>query len=123
MSAICARHNVGLTRLYYRVLDDHDVPRRRPVGPTEISARRRGAIAAAFHAGDTLHAVADRFGESPSTVSSIGRRDHQPRGHVRSRDKLGELIVTWFTGGTLTGSSVKRSPGSGSAPGAAASPL
>ena len=75
VSAICATHRIGLTRLY-RILDEHRIPRRRPNAP-RLPNRLRERILADYAAGREVPDIARRHRVSTSTVSSIANRAGQ----------------------------------------------
>jgi transposase-like protein len=100
VGAICATHQIGLTRLY-RILDRHQVERRRPNAP-RLPKRLRQRILADYIAGVDVDKIAHRHGVSHGTVSNIAARHGVLRNPHRNRDELVELVVRWFIGGDTT---------------------
>ena len=101
VTAICATHRIGLTRLY-RILDEHRIPRRRPNAP-RLPKRLRERILADYAAGGEVPDIARRHRVPTSTVSSIATRAGITRNPRRDRDNIVGLIVRWLAGDdTLT---------------------
>jgi transposase-like protein len=100
VNAICARHQIALTRLY-RILDRHRIPRRQPNAP-KLPARLRRRILDDYLAGVDTEEIAHRHGVGHSTVSNVAARHGVLRKPHRSRDELVELIVRWFIGAETT---------------------
>ena len=100
VDAICAAHQIALTRLY-RILDRHRVPRRQPNAP-KLPKRLRERILADYRAGIDTEEIASRHGVGHSTVSNVAARHGMLRNPHHSRDDLVELVVRWFVGGATT---------------------
>jgi hypothetical protein len=100
VNAICAAHQIPLTRLY-RILDRHRIPRRQPNAP-KLPRRLRERILADYRAGVGTEEIARHHGVGHSTVSNVAARHGVLRNPHRSRDELVERIVDWFVGGETT---------------------
>jgi len=100
VDAICATHQLPLTRLY-RILDRHHIPRRRPNSP-RLPKRLRERILRDYQAGIDVAEVARRQGVSPATVSGLAVRHGVSRVPKYSRDDLVELCVCHLVGDDLT---------------------
>jgi hypothetical protein len=100
VDAICASHQIGLVRLY-RILDRHQIPRRRPNAP-KLPKRLRQRILTDYRAGVPTEVIAHRHGVSHGTVSNIAAKPGVLRSRFRSRDELVELVVRWFVGDETT---------------------
>ena len=99
--ALCVQHRIGVTTLY-RILDDCHVPRREPDHAQRTPELVQDQIAAAYQRGDTVAAIAKRFGVSKGTVSNVGRRRFGQRMTVRRHGEMVELIVRWLFDGDLS---------------------
>jgi hypothetical protein len=99
VQAICDHHGIALGRLY-RILDRHQVERRRPNAP-RIGERRRGRILASYRAGERVEDIARRHRVSPATVGNIAVKAGEVRQHQRTGRELVELVVAWFCGADL----------------------
>ncbi len=100
VDAICATHQLPLTRLY-RILDRHQIPRRRPNAP-RLPKRLRERILGDYNDGLDVLDVARRHGVSPATVSGLAVRHGVSRVPKYSRDELVELVVRRLVGDDLT---------------------
>ena len=98
--AICATHQIGLTRLY-RILDRNQIPRRRP-NAARLPKRPRERILRAYTNGDDVAEIARRHRVAPSTVSSLAVRQGISRVQQNSRDEPVELVVRYLRGDDLT---------------------
>lgn len=100
VDAICSTHQLPLTRLY-RILDRHQVPRRRPNGP-RLPKRLRERVLCDYEAGIDVVEVAHRHGVSAATVSGLAVRHGVSRVPNHTRDELVELCVRHLVGDDLT---------------------
>ena len=96
LAAIQQRYDIGLTRLY-RILDHHQVPRRRPTAP-RLGNRVRQRVLADYRAGMPIDDIAHKHGISPASVGNIALKAGLTRGRRYTGDELVEMIVAWFVG-------------------------
>jgi hypothetical protein len=91
LAAIQQHYNIGLTRLY-RILDHHQVPRRRPTAP-RLGNRVRQRVLADYRAGVPIDEIARKQGISPASVGNIALKAGLARGRRYSGDELVEMIA------------------------------
>lgn len=92
----CHTHQIPLTRLY-RILDAHQVSRRRPNAP-KLPKKLRERILSDYTRGDDVAAIARRRGVAASTVSQVAQRHGVSRIPKYTREQLVDLVVRHLAG-------------------------
>jgi hypothetical protein len=96
LATIQQSHDIGLVRLY-RILDHHQVPRRRPTAP-RLGNRVKQRVLADYRAGTPIDDIARKHHISPASVGNIALKAGLTRGRRYTGDELVDMIVRWFVG-------------------------
>jgi len=99
VTTICETHQIPLTRLY-RILDRHQVQRRRLKAP-RLPKKVRERILRDYVAGVDVTEIARRHRVAPSTVSNVALRHGVSRVPNHGRDELVELVARYLIGDDL----------------------